>query len=153
MLRSSRCRTRPACRNASRATGNASTVASTPAAAPYPAVCAAALSRDTLAPPDRAGGSPAVIQYTADATGMPRLSRTSAANSASTGQRSRPSRCGGVIRWVIGPVRVTRPPRPRSAPSPASTSRLSRTSTRDSAQEAAKLYPWNSVKISVVNVW
>ena len=106
-----------------------------------------------MAPPDRAGGSPAVIQYTADATGTPSASRTSAPNSASTGQRRRPSRCGGLIRWVIGPVRVTRPPRLRRAPSPARTSRLSKTSTRDSAQEAAKLYPWNSVKISVVNVW
>ena len=99
-------------------------MASTPAAPPYPAVCAAALSRETLAPPDRAGGSPAVIQYSVDATGMPSASTIRAANSASTGQRIRPSRCGGVTRWVIGPILVTRPPRLRSAPSPASTSRL-----------------------------
>ena len=99
------------------------------------------VEQETLAPPDRAGGSPAVIQYSVDATGMPSASTTRAANSASTGQRIRPSRCGGVTRWVSGPVLVTRPPRLRSAPSPASSSRLSRTSTRDSAQEAAKLYP------------
>ena len=106
-----------------------------------------------VGPAGQGRGSPAAIQYSVDATGMPSASTTRAANSASIGQRMRPSRCGGVTRWAIGPVRVTRPPRPRSAPSPASTSRLSRTSTRDSAQEAAKLYPWNSVKISVVKVW
>jgi len=55
------------------------------------------------------------------------------------------------MRWVIGPDLLTLP-RPRSMPSPARTSRLSSTSTRDSAQEASKLYALNSVKISVVKV-
>ncbi|HEV2257627.1 MAG TPA: hypothetical protein VGS06_31220 [Streptosporangiaceae bacterium] len=141
VLRSRACRIRPLCRMASRATGTAMTVARAAAAPPYRAVCPAASSSETLAPPDRAGGSASAIQYRADPTGTPSASRISAANRASAGQRAQPSRSGRLRR--SGPDRLTRPPSlvalSRSTPSPARTSRLSSTSTRDSAHEAARL--------------
>ena len=86
-------------------------------------------------------------------TGTPSASRVSSANPASTGIVARPSRCGGSRRAASAPDRLTRP-LPRSMPSPASTIRLSTTSTSDSAQAVARLNETeNSVKISVVKVW
>ncbi len=86
-------------------------------------------------------------------TGTPSASAVSSPKPARTGSVARPSRCGGICRGASGPDRLTRPP-PRSIPSPASTSRPSATSTRDSAQAAGTLNDTeNSVKISVVNVW
>ena len=96
---------------------------------------------------------PLVIQYTLAATGTPRARPVSSTKPASTGRRARPSRCGGVTRWASGPDRLTRP-RPRLTPSPASTTRLSRTRTKASAHAAGRLNAAPiSVKISVVKVW
>ena len=75
----------------------------------------------------------------AAATGRPSANPVSAVNPASTGQRAWPSLSGGAFRCAIGPVLLTRAPPRRSVPSPASTSRLITTRTRESAAEVAKL--------------